>query len=816
MLHLRNGFVRMSIFAGCVTVATMTIAQPPDPQQILNLGLRGVYFVPNEGQWRDRDVIYGLRSRGIDVAFRESALTMHMSRQSTEASPTRERGVEALTSRDRLQAVSESNGQEAGLDELASSTSKPLTLTVTFPGSNTVDPIGAQPQTARFNYFVGGEGRNTAANVPSFAEVVYENLYDGIDLHVTGSDEGILKYEFHCAPGADYNQIQIHYDGIDSLCIDDSGNLRISTSLGTLGDGAPIVWQVPGISRDSISAHFELVETSTYRIALDDSVDNDREIIIDPDVSWMLYLGGSDRERTVSDVAVDSGGNAVATGSTSSADFEGRINNWNAEYDGFVLKVSPAGVLRWMTYVGGSGTEYSNRVAVAGTGSIVVVGSTLSDDFAGRINSRHPLPFQNDAFVLTMTPEGQVVRMRYVGGSYNDTGEGLAIDTSGNVYLTGTTQSDDFEGRNNTRFPESDDAYVLKISAAGELSWMTYLGGRDDDSGADIIADDNGDLYATGSTRSSNFRGKTNAYHGGSWDAYVARVNGAGILQWATYLGGSESDYATSIAIAFGDEVTIAGYSYSRDFEGRSNSRYGDFDTFVLTVKSTGVQEWMAYFGGRLYDRAEGLASDENGNAYVSGRTSSVDFVGADNSLHHLGIDAFVFKINRTRQLEWMTYLGGTLDDFGQRVATTVDGFVYTVGRAGSLDFEGRLNSYHGGDADSFLLKLFGGARPELSVVATCPTGGPIRISWEAAIPNGQTALLYARALGEFVVPNGHPCAGTALGLGSSQIQLVFVGPSNANGSRTLNSTTGPNACGGYLQLLDLTTCATSNVARIE
>jgi hypothetical protein len=108
-----------------------------------------------------------------------------------------------------------------------------------------------------------------------------------------------------------------------------------------------------------------------------------------------------------------------------------------------------------------------------------------------------------------------------------------------------------------------------------------------------------------------------------------------------------------------------------------------------------------------------------------------------------------------------------------------------------------------------------GCARPQLDVRATCPSGGTIRIEWRNATPAGQVALIFAREEGRVVIPGGG-CAGTRLGLGARQIQVVFTGSAGAEGSRTLNANAGPGACGGYLQLLDLTTCGTSNVARIE
>jgi len=279
----------IALLLGATLSAASVSARPDDrarvtqsgAQEMFTLGLRGVYFVPNHGQWADDEVIYGLKSRGLDVAFRESSVTMHLSRERSEHSepgcvtPTSGADLSHFSmlstdhSADRIRSGSRSlldadvltHEAIRGVEDSAPAYEH-LTLTVSFPGSNPVAPRGAQLQAAKFNYFVGGEGRGVASNVPSFSAVIYENLYDGVDLLVCGNDDGVMKYEFHCFPGADYSQIRIHYDGVDSLCANEDGDLEIATTFGTLRDGKPIVWQDEGGT--AVSA----VETSQAESAL--------------------------------------------------------------------------------------------------------------------------------------------------------------------------------------------------------------------------------------------------------------------------------------------------------------------------------------------------------------------------------------------------------------------------------------------------------------------------------------------------------------------------------------------------------------------
>lgn len=766
----------------CLGFPLITAAQEPaqsEASAMMRLGLHGAYFVPNQGQWSDAEVHYGLRSRGLDVAFRESAFTMHMS---------------------------------CGLDDDASAAPQNVTLAVTFPGSNAVLPIGASPQTAKFNYFVGGEGRCTASNVPSFGAIVYSSLYDGVDLCVVGNDDGVLKYEFHCAPGADYSQIRIAYDGIRSLCIDDGGSLHIETSLGTLRDSAPEVWQEKGEIRTSIPARFELVDDRTYRIALDGPVDPDRELIIDPDVEWMYYLGGRDEDRNRA-VALGNSGNTFVAGQTSSDNFEGRNNaHHTGTWDGFVAKVSAFGVLEWMTYVGGASSDYAFGIAVDGDENALVTGYTNSSDFEGQINRKHGT--SSDAFVAKVSSSGLVLWMLFLGGSDADVGNGVSLDAAGNALVTGLTESTDFEGRNNSHHGSVADAYVAKVSASGALQWMTYLGGSDYDTGYGVAVDGSDDAYVTGYTGSTDFEGQNNSHHGGLNDAYVVKVSSAGSLQWMIFLGGSDNEQGHGIAADGDGNALVTGQTQSADFEGQNNLNHGETDAFVAKVSVSGALQWMTNLGGSMQDFGHAIALDHEGNVVVTGLTLSTDFEGAHNANHGLD-DAFIVRLDVSGIVEWMSYLGGAGRDEGDGIALDGAGNAMVTGWSESSDFEGRINSNHGG-RDTFVVKYRVVDGPQLSIAATCPFGGPIQVSWTDATPQGRVALIFARDRGNFLVPANYPCQGTQLGLGTDQVQLVGDYAAGAIGERTLNGFAGNGACGGYLQLLDLPTCGTSNVARIE
>ena len=809
---------------------------PSDPAatEMLNLGLRGVYFVPNEGQWSDAGVVYGFKTRGLDVAFRESELTMHMTREineadeATEASPTRERGgVERRLHEEFLADASGSPGEPADFEY--------LTLIVTFPGSNEVRPEGAKPQAAKFNYFVGGEGRSSASDVPSFAEVVYPDLYDGVDLHVMGNDDGVLKYEFHVAPGADWSPIRIAYDGVDSLCVDSAGDLHINTAFGTLTDGAPVVWQedggtaVPAVagceakkasddgrdarSTDSIPARFELCDDHTYRIALDGPVDPSRELVIDPDVEWMVYLGGRNIDLGGA-VKIDPDGNCFLAGATNSTDFTGRNNTYHGGMrDAFVLKLDPSGSLQWMTYLGGSLAEDADGIVLDSAGDILISGTTTSPDFAGHLNAHYG---GEDAFAAKLSPTGSLIWMKYFGGSQDDEGAlAMVIDSHDNATFTGQTNSTDFVGHANPPPGGITDIYLVQIDPTGAMRWMMYLGGSGDDATLGLGIDSADNILACGNTDSVDFAGRINSALG-SEDAIAVKISPTGSVLWMRYIGGTHEDESFGIGADRSDNILITGGTDSVDFQGRNNSSHGERDAYAMKLSPSGAIQWMTYVGGSGWDEGSQLGIDEDGNCIAAATSMSTQVAGALNAYPGGPQSGFAYKVSPSGSLDWVWYLGGTGEDVCLAMTLDAADNAWITGGTSSTNFNGRNNSYYGGMYDAFLVKLRDSQGPQLTVTATCPSGGPIQVSWSGATGGGTIALLYARTTGSFVIPNNHPCAGTALGLSNNQLQIGYQGGAGANGSRTVNSNTGPGACGGYLQLLDLSTCTTSNVARIQ
>jgi Bacterial Ig-like domain (group 3)/Abnormal spindle-like microcephaly-assoc'd, ASPM-SPD-2-Hydin/Beta-propeller repeat len=323
-------------------------------------------------------------------------------------------------------------------------------------------------------------------------------------------------------------------------------------------------------------------------------------------------------------------------------------------------------VLAYSTYLGGSANDYGWGIAVDSAGNAYVTGYTESTDFPTVNAIQQDLRGQADAFVTKFNADGSdLVYSTYLGGSAGAGGVGIALDAAGNAYVTGSAGSG-FPTINAIQptFGGVEDAFLTKINADGSaLVYSTYLGGSDIDWGSGVAVDAAGNAYVTGSTRSTEFP-TANAIqptnHGG-YDAFVTKINAGGsALVYSTYLGGS------------GDE-NIATY----------------------------------YTGG--------IATDAAGNAYVTGYTDSTDFptVHAFQPAYGGGVsDAFVAKINASGSaFIYSTYLGGSGDDEGAGIAADSAGNAYVTGGTSSTDFPtaNALQPTNHGGYDAFVTKINAG-----------------------------------------------------------------------------------------------------------
>lgn len=748
------------------------------------------FFDPNMGQCADETARFMLHRPMFSIACRDSAISL--------TSPGTSRGNGIIDDR--------------------------VTISLTFPGSNPVPPQGSDPNDAVTYYNMIVDDVSVCAAVPQYETVTWPNLYEGIDLALTCSPNGTLKYEFHCAPGADYKQIRVRIDGLEGdLCLDETdGSLVAETTLGPLHDRDLLVWQETGNNSDRqmLSARHEVIDHNTYTFSMLDEVDPTLPLVIDPVVEWMIYAGGTDWEEGYG-VAVNPDGSSVITGSTESLDFEGRSNERHGDRrDAYVAKVSADGTLEWMTYLGGTGRDSGYQVAIDSTGDILVTGDTASLDFEGHINNAHErYGIVNDIFLARLDSTGVLEWMIYLGGTGRDYCAGAGVGPDDAIYVAGSTSSVDLEGRINSYLGGEYDGFVASVQPDGTLNWSRYTGGSGFEYCLGLGIDPGGHPVICGETDSTDLEGRTNSAYG-MGDAYMTRLQSDGGLDWSTYLGGSGDDSGWDLASDSTGTVYITGWTDSDDFAGRNNSIHDSRqDTYVARVEPDGSVAWMTYLGGTSVDVGAGIAIDGSDAPVVAGRTSGSDFEGRTNSRHG-GYDGFAAKVSPDGFIQWMSYLGGSGWDEAWDVAVAADGHtLYLTGITESNDFEGAINGLHGGPyapGDAFLLRLNPSLDPILTIDSSCPEAGPIHIAWSNATPDAPVTLLFALVEGVVTIPPGNPCEGTQLGLGALRLQVARSGISDADGTGFIDAIAPAAACGGYLQLIDRDRCTVSNVVRIN
>ncbi len=572
--------------------------------------------------------------------------------------------------------------------------------------SPNLETIGVDKLPGRSNYLIGRDHSKWRTNVPRYAKVRYEEIYSGIDLVFYGQQRQ-LEYDFIIAPGADPKAIALRFEGATQLGIDDNGELVLHTPDGELRLRRPLLYQAIDGVRHEVQGKYVLDEHRWlgFEVA---NYDTGRPLIIDPVLSYATYLGGSDHEWGY-DIAVDDSGNAYVTGLTASLDFP-----------------------------------------IAGAAEQVVFGGEV--DFG-------------DAFVTKVNADGtDLIYSTYLGGAGADAGEGIAVDTDGNAYVTGWTASGAAFPTTPFAFEPSflggvDAAFVTKLNPIGNLSdfclnqsgaevvcsdpgvvfeslpYSTFLSGSQGSSfGFAIDVDTQGNAYVVGNTSASDFPTTPNAFQTTAGDAFVTKLNATGSdLLYSTYLSVNGETEVNEIAVDATGNAHVVGTVW---FPWRNEDNTEKRDGFVAKydTKASGAASRVyisglaelgpSITGSRRITFGYGVAVDATSNVYLTGSTRSPEsFPTTENAFQtafgggkkcsRLGIscpqDAFVMKLDSSGALVCSTYLGGREGDTGWDIAVDGTGDIYVTGRTNSRNFPLQSpfqGSLGGGAGDAFVAKL--------------------------------------------------------------------------------------------------------------
>ncbi|MFW9964994.1 MAG: SBBP repeat-containing protein [Candidatus Sifarchaeia archaeon] len=401
------------------------------------------------------------------------------------------------------------------------------------------------------------------------------------------------------------------------------------------------------------------------------------------------------------------------------------------------IQIQQAADLSLSRYFGGSNNDIAHAITRDSSGNLYITGETSSSNFP-LVNELYPFRGATDAFITMLDSDGAIVYSTYIGGSYTtlesrtawDSGQDIVVDSEGSVYVTGTTQSDDFPTLNpmysvalnetllrNDYYAYEGDVFLLKLNSNGQLNFSTYFGGSHGENAYAIALDGNEDVYIAG--RTSSYPGSTysfplvDAFDTQSTyqsEGFITCISSTGDeVLFSSYLGGSGDDYIYDIAIGSDGDIVATGYTQGGlPLTSPLNSTHGGgLDVFVAKIDSSGDVVYSTYLGGRGDDEGNSIAIDDSGIVYVTGRTYSQDYP-VENAFFNTYLgdgDCFISAISDDGlDLVFSSFIGGSGIDNGKSISVDAAGGIYVAGSTWSVSFPINAEVSNGGQ-DAFVLK---------------------------------------------------------------------------------------------------------------
>lgn len=699
---------RASLRISAPSLKTQPVALSSAAQQKVRAGFAALplAFEPNEGQ-ADPQVKYLARGTGYKLCLSASEAILAV-RKPGDDSEVRTMMADKRLGPARLRSLIQQH------QRIRAQRQQVAVVRMQMLGAGFTTAIAASGlQSGKINYFLGNDPSKWRSGVPLYSEVRYQNLYPGVDLTFHGSGQQ-LEFDYLVKAGANAATIALGFAGADQMSINSAGDLVLATSAGPVEIHRPAAYQNNHGSRQSVPARFEMKGVNRVSFALG-PYDHNRALVIDPTVTYSTYFGGNLDDYGLG-IATDASGNAYVAGATESSSIPGHTGGTdNGSFDIFVTKINSAGALQFTTVFGGSGDDFPGGIAVDSAG-IYVAGTTASSDFpvtAGAAQTKFlggVTRGDNDAFAAKLTLSGSLTGgwATYIAGSDSDSGLGVAVDASHNVYVAGETFSVDLGcaiagtspclhnalphgsalNLGQPSSPPNDDGYIAKLNSTGTAySLLTYIGGSGPDLASGIAVDGSANIYISGETASTDLPTTpgvvqptcgTDAHcntgaSGPLDDAFIASVEAslAG-YNYVTYYGGSNADDGFAVAADAGGDAFITGATSSSDFPTVSPYQSalgasGAQNAFVVELNPSGSHAlYSSYLGGSGTDMGLAIDVDGAGNAYVTGQTGSSDFPTVDPLQTSLSgnTDAFVSVLSPGQNTAlFSTFLGGGGDE---------------------------------------------------------------------------------------------------------------------------------------------------------
>lgn len=747
-----------------LALPAITKTRPEYLREFKQPAATGIVFTENKGQVHDQDykarpdVLYGVMTGNMAVHIKNTGLSYQLYKVDAY------KEVEDPATRKMKRQVDKQSIYRVDLEWLGHNPAFTKTEEQPLPGYT--------------NYYLEN-CPNGALNVKSFKSIRLNNLYKGIDLHYYEKN-GELKHDYLVAPYANYKQIRLQIKGA-GISLNADGSLLLSTPLGKVQEGAPLVFQ----NGKQLKARWQVqnnvlsFEVEKYNPAL--------ELIIDPVTRlWGTFYGAAGDDEGISCTTDASGnvymvgntdsnaGSVIATSGSHQSSFAGGI------CDAILIKFDPNGARLWGTYYGGSGDELAGDCTTDVSGDVYLSGYTTSTaNVISTLGSHQPTKLgYADAMLIKFNSSGVRQWGTYYGGTGSESGASVNTDPSGNVFLVGISDSPGggntsvaTAGAHQTGNGSAPAGFVVKFNSSGVRQWGTYYGANSTRCFSSAV-DGNGNIFIAGMTDVSN--GNTvvatlgshqQTYGGGPNDAFLAKFNGSGVRQWATYYGGAGDDYGNSCAVDAIGNVYLTGSTNSTisvnsiTTPGSHQTTFGGvYDTYIAKFNTSGVRQWATYYGGAGDDYGSSCATDGLGNVYMAGTTGSgsgtvVATPGSQQpAFSGPNYDAFLVKFDMNGLRQSGTYYGGTGLDRNGACAVDVFGSVYLTGYT---DFStgtfiaspgSYQSAYGGGPLDAYLAKFDACdlAPPQPSAITPASACTGFTASYSTAAMTGANTFTWA------------------------------------------------------------------------
>jgi hypothetical protein len=469
-----------------------------------------------------------------------------------------------------------------------------------------------------------------------FRRIIYHEIYPGIDWVFYFNSVGKLEHDFIVKPGGKVSDIKLQYAGADQVKADRFGNLIATTKYGQITEPAPYSYEQS--SKKKVSSSYKIVgNTLTFKTGPYTGT-----LVIDPVIEWSTYFGGSEYDE-IKDVKIGK--------------------------DSFV-------------YVVGS-TNSTTNMATVGAHLTTFQGGTASQG--------------SDAFISKFSTDGSCIWSTYYGGSNIDLGLSLTVDTSGNVYMAGRTNSQTGIATTGSYqqakagTASGYDVFLVKFDTSGSPIWGTYFGGTgaDGTQSVAIVSNKLNQIYLTGNTQSNNGIATSGAFQPtrpGSEDGFISKFDSNGTLIWGSYFGTTSIDWINGIAVDTSGDIVVTGETMSTTGISTTGAYLeignGGRDGFIAKFNAAGQRTWSTYFGGQDYERLITIATDSLNSIYFGGITYSTANIASSNA-HQTAIgstmDGCLGKLDATGVMQWSTYYGGS-DNDGITALSFVHDKLYATG----------------------------------------------------------------------------------------------------------------------------------------